>query len=364
MPRPAGLVVVAQPCHLRRGGGQQRGIVPGVQHHIGSQSGHGAPVGELRRAQQIAAAQLDAVDAEPVSCDVEQLLTRDGALVPPGRPVGAAWCLVGEYDLDPAPVGGHAVRAGQHRDRQLGHRDAVGAAVGAVVVHHLVRQGGDPALSVERGGDSVRLLPGMVHRDQVLGAVLRPLDGPAQRAGQPRNQVVLGIELAAYPEPAARVDGVHVDEVLVDPEHGGEHVPVEHRNLGHAEDRQRSGSRLGGSQQRARLQRHAAVPAYRDLDLHHVRGPPERGGGVAVAEGEIGGDVPGWEQARRAWAARLGRVEHRRFLIDVDLDEFGGILGGIRVVGDNDGERFPHVPHHVGGQHRLQVAAEVDALDG
>jgi hypothetical protein len=106
------------------------------------------------------------------------------------------------------------------------------------------------------------------------------------------------------------------------------------------------------------------VPPDRDLDLHHVRGLPEGGGGVAVAEGEIGGDVPGWEQAWRAWAGRLRGVDHRRFLIEVDLDEFGGILGGVRVVGDDDGDRFPHVAHHVGGQHRLQVTAEVDALDG
>ena len=231
-------------------------------------------------------------------------------------------------------------------------------------MHHLVGQGGDPAAGVERGGYPMGLLPGVVRGDQMLGAVLCPFDRPAQRPRQPRHQEVLRVELAAHPEPAARVDGVHVDQGLVHPEHGGEQVPVEHRDLGHAEDRQPAGPRVRLGQQHAGLQRHAGVPPDLDLGLHHVRRLAERGFGVPVAEGEIGGDVPGREQARRAGAGRGGGVEHRRFLIDVDLHQLGGVLGGIGVAGDHDGDRFPHVAHHAGGQHRLQVAGQVDVPDG
>ena len=46
---------------------------------------------------------------------------------------------------------------------------------------------------------------GVVRGDQVLGAVLGPLDRPAQRPRQPRHQVVLRVELATHPEPAACV---------------------------------------------------------------------------------------------------------------------------------------------------------------
>ena len=80
------------------------------------------------------------------------------------------------------------------------------------------------AVGVERGRDPVRLLPGVVHRDQVLGAVLGPLHRPAQRPGQPRHQEVLGVELAARAEPAARVDRGHVDQGLVHAEQRGQQV--------------------------------------------------------------------------------------------------------------------------------------------
>ena len=115
------------------------------------------------------------------------------------------------------------------------------------------------------------------------------------------------------------------------------------------------GSDVG--QQRAGLQRHGRVPPDLDPDLDdHVAARRERGVDVAVAEGEIGRHVPGREQARRARPRRRRGVQHRRCLIDVDLDELGGVLGGVRVLGDHDGERLAHVAHHVGGEHRLQVA--------
>ena len=70
-------------------------------------------------------------------------------------------------------------------------------------------------------------------------------------------------------------------------------------------------SAVGHGQQAARLQRHPAVPADGELDLHHVRGAGEGGVGVAVAEGELGGDVPaGNRRGGRRWPP-LG-VEHRR----------------------------------------------------
>jgi len=48
----------------------------------------------------------------------------------------------------------------------------------------------------------------------------------------------------------------------------------------------------------------------------------------------------------------------------VDLHQLGGVLAGVRVLADHDGERLTHVADGVAGQDRLQEVAQVDAGDG
>ena len=355
--------MIAEPARLRLRRGQQRGIVGGVEDHLGAERGHRPGMRHFPRPEQVAAAQFGAVQAEPAGGHVEELLAGHGALEPAGRPVGAARGLVGEHHPDPAAVGGDPVGAGQHGHGQLGHGDAVRAAVGAVVVHDVVAQPGDHPGRIERHRDPVPLLPGMVDRDQVLGPVLGPLDGPPQPDGEPGHQEVLRVELAPHAEPAARVDGVHVDQVLGHAEQAGQHVPVEDRDLGHPVDRQRAGRRVDIGQQGAGFQRHRRVPADLDLRLDHGGGAVERRVDVAEAQGEVGRDVARAEQLRSAGLGRGLGVEYRRGLVDVEVHQLGRVLGGVGVLGEHHRDRLAHVPHHVGGQHRLQETAQVDALD-
>ena len=353
----AGLPAVAEPVGLADGGREQGRVVAGVQDQVGAQGADRALVRHLGWREEVPHPQPDGVDAELAGGHVEQVLARRRALEPARRPVGAARCLVGEHHPHPAPVGGHPVRAGEHGGGEFGHRDAVGAAVGAVVLGDVVGQAQDPALVVEGGGDAVVLLAGVVHRHQVLGPVLGPLDGAGQFHGEPRDEEVLGVELAADPEPAARVDRVHADQRLVDAEHVRQQVAVPHRDLGHAEDVQLAPVRGGHGQQAAGLERHAAVAADGELDPDDVRGGGEGGVGVAVAAGEFGRHV-------RVVVLDASGIEHRRPFGDVDLDQLGGVLAGVRVVADDDGERLAHVADGVRGQDRLQEVAEIGAGDG
>ena len=220
-------------------------------------------------------------------------------------------------------------------------------------MHDVVPQPGDQAVGVERGGDAVVLLAGMIRRHQVLGAVLGPLDRTAEPGGQPGDEEVLGVELAPDPEPAARVDGVHVDERLVQAEHARQQVAVEHRDLGHAEDVQAAGGLIGHRQQAARFERHPGVPADRQLQAHDMPGVAEGGLRIAVAEGELG--------RRGLLAAGVG---DRGQFVDLDIHQFGGVLARVRVVADHHGERLAHVTDHVGGEHRLQVGAEIGTAHG
>ena len=85
-----------------------------------------------------------------------------------------------------------------------------------------------------------------------------------------------------------------------------------------------------------------------------MRGGGEGGAGIAVAPGEFG----------HGGALVATRVKHRGLVRDVDLDQLGGVLAGVRVVADHDSERLTHVADGVRGQHRLQEAAQVSPGDG
>src|SRR5262249_25608195 len=149
--------------------------------------------------------------------------------------------------------------------------------------------------------------------------------------GEPGDQEVLRVELAAHPEPAARVDRVHPDQRLVHAEQVGQQVAVPDRDLGHAEDGKLAPVRAGHGQQAARLERPAAVPADGELDPDDVRGGGEGRVGVAVAAGKFGRDAPlvpvvestvvGSTVVESTVVEGGARVEHGGLAGDVDLDQ-------------------------------------------
>ncbi len=80
-----------------------------------------------------------------------------------------------------ALVGGHAVGPREHAQRDLGDDDAVRADVGALVMPDLVAQPQQRAVGVERDLEAVALLSRVVDGDEVLRAVLDPLDRASER---------------------------------------------------------------------------------------------------------------------------------------------------------------------------------------
>ena len=97
------------------------------------------------------------------------------------------------------------------------------------------------------------------------------------------------------------------------------------------------------------------LPADRELQADDVPGAAEGGLGVAVTEGELG---------RRVLVLGGSGVGNRRQFVDLDIHQFGGVLTRIRVLADHHGERLAHVTDHAGGEHRLQVGAEIGAAHG
>ena len=136
--------------------------------------------GHLALVDQIAAPDLDGVDADFGGDGIEQPLAHERALVAAGRAVGAAGRLVGEADMADGAIGRHAVGAGQHRRGEIGHRGGVGAHIAALVVEEFVVDAEDAPVGVDGGANVMGLLARMVGGDQVFAAVFDPFHRPAE----------------------------------------------------------------------------------------------------------------------------------------------------------------------------------------
>jgi hypothetical protein len=195
----------------------------------------------------------------------------------------------------------------------------------------------------------------VVQGHEVLVAVLDPLHGPAELPRQPRDQVVLGVELAARPEAAAHVALDQADRLLRDLEQRRQRAPVEVLDLRRAPDRDATGVAVVGGDERTRLQRHGAVALHAELLADdHVDVVEHRH--VAVRDGHAVDHVRPHPlvQQRRALLHGLDRVEHDRQRVGLDVDRGRGVLGHVGVVGHHEGDRLADVAHAVAGERRLQ----------
>ena len=98
--------------------------------------------------------------------------------------------------------------------------------IGTGVVRQPVPESQEAALPVERDRELVDLLPRVIRRVQVLAAVLRPGDGPAEPPGAERDQEVLGVDLAARAEAPSDVQLDQAQALERETEHAGEDAPV------------------------------------------------------------------------------------------------------------------------------------------
>jgi hypothetical protein len=344
---------------------ERRPVVAAVVDVLLGQRGAADLVGHLGRRDEVAPSQLDGVDAEPGRGHVEQALAHERPLVAPGPPIGSGRGLVGEHAVGHARVVGNPVRPGHQGRGQLGHDHPVGADVGAEIGQEVVDEGHDAPLPIEADLDVVILLARVVGGHQVLAAVLDPLDGTVQAHGRPRHDQVLRVELAAHAEAAADLQLHELDQVLGMSEQIGQHAPVEVRDLGHAPQAEHPAPRVVRRGQAPGLHGYAGVALDREALAHPMRGRREHARGVSPMGLQPVHHVAPEHlvQDRGAGLERAARIGHGGERVVVDVDQLQRVLGEIPALGDHHRDRLAHVPHHVGGQHGLQEAAQVDVMD-
>ncbi len=237
---------------------------------------------------------------------------------------------------------------------------AVGAHVGAHVGMHLAAQADDGAVALA-GDLQVSLgLAGMVHRHQVLAAVLDPLHRAVDVARRERDQEVLRVELAARTVAAADIVLDHLDGRFRQLDHFRQDAAVEERHLGRARHRETALGRIPFGHDAARLHGQPVVPPGAERLAPGVGRLGERGVGVALA-GIKGERAIG---ARRLKQQTLVLRRHvpvgkSRQILDLDGDVLQRILTDRDAGSEHHGKRLANVSHLVVGDHRLLERLEL-----
>ena len=178
-------------------------------------------VGQLLRLEQVAAAQLDAVEAELPRGDVDQPLHHVHHLGPAGAAVGPGRRGVAQHAAGAEMGGRHPIDARHDLDALLDHRVVAGARaeIADVVAAH--RE--EIAVGIERELGLDREVAALIVAEQRFAAVRGPFHRAAGLPRGPGHQRLLGEDLAARAEIAADV---------------ADHQP--HLVVGHAERRRQA----------------------------------------------------------------------------------------------------------------------------
>ena len=179
------------------------------------------PIGHLVFGDQIAAPELDRVEAKLSRRDIEQALAKEIGLDAPRSAISSRRRLVGHRQRNVDADVGNAVGPREHLRNVARSGRPVGADVCALVAPGMAAQGKDRTVAVARDLQLAGGLAGMVGGEEMLSAVFDPLDRPAAETGGKRDEKVFGIEFAACAEAAADVILDHADRAFGQSEQGG-----------------------------------------------------------------------------------------------------------------------------------------------
>jgi hypothetical protein len=207
-----------------------------------------------------------------------------------------------------------------------------------------VVQGGrdDRAVGVEgQPGGSV-LVPGLPGGLQVLLPVFHPLDRGGQPAGRQEQADVLAQRHDLLPEAAADVPGDHPHLVLGHAEQPRREHPHLVRGLGGRPDRQLAAAARPLRHQAAGLHRDGGVRLLPDRLGDHVRrGVIDLGDGLPGGTAELAREVAGIRLVHEGGrGAGGGVVGDRGQRLVADVHQFGGVLGYVPAVRDDQRDRI------------------------
>ena len=341
-----------------------------VHHRVERLDERSAVIDEPRRGpprivvagEQVAVADLDAVDTEVAGDLVHEPLDREArrwACDPPVGPVGG---LVGAHRRGSDRVLADPVGARQdaHGHPAVHGRGPGEHRVGAHVDGDVGLQRQDRAVVVEVARHFVAVLSGVVRRYEVLTAILDPFDGPSQLACRQAAGHLLGIELGLDSEAAADVGGDHLDQALGDAQRPGQPRTHEVGNLGCRVEPELAGAGFVFGYARPVLHGDAAVAPVVQLNRYAMW---RRGAGIVESVGlDLSANErvvsPAWMQRRAAHIEGRVDVDDGGQRLEICHHQLRGVLGEVLVFGDDHGKRLAHMAHAIHSEDRLSRLLE------
>ncbi len=248
-------------------------------------------IGHLAFRDQVAAAKLDGIDTEIARGHVEQPLAEEIRLEPPRSAIGADRRLAGQHERDLHVDVRHAIGTRENLRGVARACRAVGADIGADVGPGVAAQPADGAVAVAGDLELAGDVAGMVGGEEMLAAVLDPLDRAPDRARSKGNEEIFRIELAAHAESAADVVLDHADRALCHAELLCEDAPVGKRHLGGAMDSEPAVAPFG--EDAAQLHRHRGVALDLERLAPHIGRVAKGGIGIALHRSQGAGEIGG-----------------------------------------------------------------------
>jgi hypothetical protein len=197
---------------------------------------------------------------------------------------------------------------------------------------------------VERDPHGGVLVAGLAGRQQVLAAVLDPLQRGGDLAGREQHAHVLPQGQHLLAEAAAGVAGDHPDAVLGQAEHPGAERPHFVGGLGRGPHRELAAARLPLGHHAAGLHRHGQVRLLVDRRRGHVGRLVEgRGQHLGRHPADLPGDIAGLRLVHQVLGLAGGLVvDHRGQRVEVEGHQVDGVLGHIAVDGHDQGDGVAH----------------------
>ena len=326
-------------------------VAAGIVEHA-----DGVAVRHCVRAHQIAAPQLDAVDAEFLGGGVDQPLDGVGDFGPARTAIG---------------VGRHRVSV--DRDRaQAGRRNGVGArdesgALAQRRQRHAARPDiadigrahrQEAAAGIERQLDFGDEIAALIVGEKRLRACRGIFDRTLELFRGPKHQAELDEDAVAGAEIAADVVCEHVQLVGRYTEHGGKFALLPHRATRAGIERVAAARGIVGAKRRTRLHRHAGDAADVEFPLHHMRGLGESAiGRFGITEPGIDQNIAGHfvPDRRRAGPHRVFGVQHERQFVVSHLNRFRGVHRLRPGFGDHHSDGFADMPRFIGRQQQMRA---------
>ena len=324
-------------------------------------------IGHFRIGHQIAPTQGKAIHAKARSGEVHQALDEKRAFIATGTAISSRRRLVADIGVGLQMDGGNAIGAG-HELRGVAHgRHAIGADIGAHIDEEIAAHAQQCSILAEGELDIAFGFAGMTDGGEMFAPILDPAYGLVKLAGGEGDEKVFGIELAARAKATAHVHLDIIDGGLRQAHQVRHGLAIEEGQLGRAIDREMVALRIPFRQQAARLHGQRGLALGGELAANRHISRSESRIHFALVGMKDGGDIAAGmiEEHHRIAHAGLA-INGGGQLLDIEHNRRQRILGNLRRLRENDGDRLAEITHLAAGDDGLCVGPDggVGATEG